>query len=112
MLLIIVKMLKKRLGIEAFERDWDGFRCLKDYFRISSTLIIPEGCEKVGYRAFKCCKKLEKVVIPKSVTEIRGWAFWGCGNATITLKKLKEEFKYISPDAFDYCKDVKEKIRN
>ena len=107
-LLVTLDMLKKKLGIEAIERGWLGIRCLKDYFRISSTLTIPEGCERVGYRAFWGYVGLEKVIILDSVTEIGDWAFCGCKNATITLKKLKEEFKYIGSGALVGCKDVKE----
>ena len=107
-----VKMLKKKLGINAIECNWPDDDCsLKDYFKISSTLIIPEGCEKVGYAAFWYCKELIKVVIPESVEEIRSGAFSGCCRATIILGKPKNEFK-IGYNAFDYAKDVKEEVRN
>ena len=42
-------MLKKKLGIESVERNWSvsaGY--LIDYYKIPSSLVIPEGCEKVG----------------------------------------------------------------
>ena len=47
-------MLKKRLGLEAIERDnsFTGGVSVKTYFKIPSTLIIPEGCEKIGAGAF------------------------------------------------------------
>lgn len=36
-------MLKKKLGIEAVERDW---QLLLDYYKIPTTLNITEGCER------------------------------------------------------------------
>ena len=114
MLLVIVGMLKKKLGINAIERYWCGSllkRAVPYYFKVPSALIISEGCKKIGERAFEYCDRLEKVVIPKSVERIGDCAFWGCKNATITLKKHKSEFEYLNSTAFEDCKDVKEKIR-
>lgn len=105
-------MLKKRLGIEAFERDWCWNNRLVNYFKVSLTLIIPESVGKIGLDAFCCCRKLKKVVIPKSVKRIEDNAFWGCDKATIILKKPRCEFKFIGECAFKLCKDVKEKIRS
>lgn len=46
-------MLKKRLGAEAIEMGWPDDDCnLEDYYKVPSSLIIPEGCEKVGRRVF------------------------------------------------------------
>ena len=111
-------MLKKKLGIECIERDDWAFYNIEDYFKISSTLIIPEGCKKIGDWAFEYCDRLEKVIIPESVERIGIKAFWKCRNATVILKKPKREFKEIEEDAFFWCdvwvedKDVKEKTGN
>ena len=127
-------MLKKKLGTEAIERDWCENKRLTCCFKISPTLIIPEGCEKIGDYAFKECNieeviipgsvriigvasfewcyNLKKVVIPKSVEEIREDAFYDCMKATIILKKHKKDFKYIDDWAFGYCKYVKKEIRS
>ena len=64
-------MLKKRIGIEAIEKDWS----LRKYFKIPTSLIIPEGCEFVGTWTFYFCDNIEKVVIPKSVRWIGEGAF-------------------------------------
>lgn len=49
MLLIIVEMLKKKLGINAIEKDWiDRVGSVKNYFKVPPTLIIPEGCKRIG----------------------------------------------------------------
>ena len=106
---MIVEMLKKKLGINAIERDWEIWRNVS-YFKIPSTLIIPEGCKRIGMYAFWGCDKLERVEIPKSVKDIGSWAFGGCRNATITLKKLMKDFDYIERGAFLGVRDVKEEV--
>lgn len=110
--LVVLKMLKKRLGVEAIERKW--IHCVSnigDYFKIPSTLIISDRCVKIGkYAFFKC--NLKKVIIPRSVKSIEYCAFDGCDNAVIILEKPKRTFKYW---AFGSCKDVmyvKEETRN
>lgn len=129
-------MLKKRLGVAGAEIDWYNVKgSLGDYFKVSSTLIIPVNCVKVGRQAFWGCDEIKKVIIPEgveyigrsafnlcknlkevripgSVVEIGDWAFCDCKKATIILEKPMSEFKYIGPYAFLGCKDVKEKIRS
>ena len=61
-------MLKKKIGPEAIEKNWPASNvCLCDYYKIPSTLIIPEGCERIGMCAFWGCKKLREVTIPKNI---------------------------------------------
>ena len=128
-------MLKKRLGVECIERKWWSNRNLKDYFKITSPLIIPESCVRIGVCAFwECwwlekvkisesvkvigedafykCYNLKKVEIPKSVERIEHYAFGYCYNSKITLRKSESEFKEIASNAFWECKDVKEEIRS
>ena len=128
-------MLKKKLGPEAIERNWSvRHNCLIDYFKIPPTLIIPEGVESIGYHAlcysnlkkvvipgsvkyigpcaFWKCKKLEEVIISESVKRIGYEAFYYCSNATIILKKRREDFEKIGLNAFAGCNDVKEEIRS
>ena len=129
-------MLKKRLGIEAIERNWFYiFGNIEDYFKIPSSLTIPEGCERIGEIAFSECEKLrevtfpesvewigyasfsdcvglKKVVIPESVDWITDDAFSDCYNAVVILKKWRSEFSGIGWHAFKGCKDVKEEIRS
>ena len=104
----VVKMLKKRLGIEAIESDWSLYR----YFKIPSTLIIPEGCEKITNWAFYDCSWLEKVVISGSVKVIGDCAFNKCKNATIILRKPRRKFKKIAKNTFYSVRDVKEEVGN
>ena len=105
-------MLKKRLGVECIERKWWSNRNLKDYFKITSPLIIPESCVRIGSLAFIGCDKLEKVIIPESVEWIGYCAFYDCKNATIILKKPMSEFGEIGGYVFDGVRNVKEETRN
>lgn len=135
-------MLKKKLGAEAIEKNWDFYGArVEIYFKTPSTIIIPEGCRKVGdwafyycswlkkviisesvksigIAAFSCCRNLEEVIIPESVERIEMIAFDGCigKNTKIILRKMESEFEYISPDAFSNCRRnveyAKEKTRN
>jgi len=128
-------MLKKRLGIEAIEIDWSLCR----YFKIPSTLIIPDSVEVIGRGVFEGCKKLEKVEIPKNIVEIGSWAFdgcerlekiiiprsvknigfcafRGCSNAEVIVEMSKNEFEFKNiPSLFVSCKSVEyveEEIRS
>ena len=103
----VVKMLKKRLGIEAIEIvDWD-YDFIYSYYKIPSTLVIPEGCKKIGKYVFYECWNLKKVVIPGSVDRIGDAAFYGCDDAEVIIEKLESEFKRIGDQAFWECKSVK-----
>ena len=122
-------MLKKKLGIHAIERDWDVISRPYNYYKIPSTLIIPEGVERIGKNAFykyeelekveipgsvntirgnafRGCRKLGKVVIPGNVEKIGEFAFWECKNAEIKLMKLKKKSRRIGPCAFKGCKKL------
>lgn len=57
------------------ERRWVDYI---DYFKISSTLIIPEGCKRIKYSTFWKCRGLKEVIIPESVKSIGREAFMGC----------------------------------
>ena len=99
-------MLKKRLGIECIERDWSWhFKRLKDYYKLPSTLIIPEGCKEIGYYAFCGCEELRDVIIPGSVKEIAREAFFGCINLEkVSIPGSVERIGYAS---FDGCRRLK-----
>lgn len=102
-------MLKKRLGLEAIERNnsFSGGVNVETYFKISPTLIIPEGCVKIGEGAFwGCGTLLEKVIIPKSIEEISGRAFWGCYETKIIIEKPVGKIRCVSAHAFNGCKYV------
>lgn len=95
-------MLKKKLGIEATEREglW-----INPYFKISSTLIIPEGVKEIGLYTFCNCEKLEKVLIPESVKYIRFGSFLDCKK--LREVKIPESVKGIGNIAFCDCHRLK-----
>ena len=68
-------MLKKKLGLNAIEESWFIGGRLAISFKIPSTLIIPEGCERIGVNVLYGCRKLREVIIPKSVERIGIGAF-------------------------------------
>ena len=47
-------------------------------FKLVETLVIPEGVKTIKRQTFDCFGKIEKVIIPDSVEEIEGGAFYGC----------------------------------
>lgn len=99
-------MLKKRLGIEAIEIvDW-SYDFIYSYYKIPSTLVIPEGCKKIGKYVFSGCLNLKKVIIPGSVDRIGDAAFYGCEDAEVIIEKPESEFKRIGDQAFYDCKSV------
>ena len=100
MLLKVAKMLKKKLGPEAIERDWSWIKGLMDCFKIPSSLIIPESVKRTGDYAFDQCWYLRKVEIPRSVEEIGGAAFRGCNLEEV---EIPEGCKYIGSNSFCGC---------
>lgn len=88
MLLKVVGMLRKKLGIEAIEADYElgeDLNFIENTYKIPSSLVIPEGCKKIGRNAFVQCVKLDEVIIPGSVESIGSGSFWNC----IYLKTVK-----------------------
>jgi len=102
-------MLKKKLGINAIERDWSNdFGSLKNYFKVSTLIIIPEGCVEIGCCAFWNCNKVREVVIPESVEVIRLKAFSYCWD----LKKVSipKSVREIGRLAFERCSMLEEVV--
>ena len=99
------------------KRFKDGYRrelrtSYKSYIGFSETPIIsvefPKTIEKIGSRAFKECKELEKVDLSStSLVEIGDWAFWGCDK--LTKVELPDTVKVIGESAFSGC-DKLEKV--
>lgn len=98
-------MLKKKLGINAIEREWNPICNPYKYYKIPTTLIIPEGVKEIGRFAFYRCERLREVVIPGSVKKIGDWAFKDCEDVEIKLEKLKKS-RLIERFAFASCKKL------
>ena len=102
-------MLKKRLGIEAIEINWNTkIDYIYDYFKIPTSLIIPDGCKRIGNSAFECCKSLREVIIPKSVKWIDGNAFSNCKKLEKVI--ISEGVEEIWHHAFDSCDKLKKVV--
>lgn len=102
-------MLKKRLGAEAIEMGWPDDNCkLGDYYKVPSSLIIPENCEKIGHRVFTNCTSLKEVIISEGCKSIGIESFSGCRK----LEKLviREGVTVIELSAFSDCKELREVI--
>lgn len=97
-------MLKKKLGLNAIERDWNVVFNPRYYYNIPSTLAIPDGCKRVGNSAFRDCSKLKKVEIPGSVKDIGRFAFEKCNIGEI---KIPNSCVWIDDYAFWECKKLK-----
>lgn len=50
------------------------------YYGIDKIFKVKTGTKIIGKSAFYEIKSLQKVILPKSVCEIRDWAFWECDN--------------------------------
>ena len=67
-----------------------------------SSVIIPEGEKALDEDSFIECKEMVSVVIPKSVTQIKGNPFWCCPNlSSITVARGNRKF-----DSRDGCNAI------
>ena len=101
---------------------WDGeLKCLSPYFiydnkvlfdkdkskiiafrdKDTTSYVIPDGVNSIGYCAFSGCKSLTSLVIPDSVTSIGDNAFWGCSALTDIV--LSDRITSIGGSAFRGC---------
>lgn len=74
---------------------WDGF---KDEIR---RLVLPDGLNSIGNRAFFDCNNLTTVTIPNSVKEIGAYAFGNCDS--LAMLKLGSRVEIIGVGAFQNC---------
>jgi hypothetical protein len=81
----------REIGSEAFSKRWATY-----HLDPITSITLPAGLTKIGYRAFEGSTMLASVVIPDTVTEIGDEAFARCGTAsydrnyglaTVTLPK-------------------------
>ena len=76
---------------------------LTKYTGKSSTVVVPDGIQTIATDAFKNNAYVTSVVIPKSVTRIEPYAFWGCSVSKVTLGAGLTE---IGDYAFANCKKL------
>lgn len=70
------------------------------------TVVIPEGVECIGWKAFFGCKSLKEINLPKSLREIKAEAFCGCENIERII--VPDNVYMISDNAFERCRGLKE----
>ncbi len=68
------------------------------------SVILPEGLEEIGYRAFENCAGLKSVTLPQSLRSIKSSAFCGC--ASLNDVVLPEGLNYLEPLAFKGCSSL------
>ena len=69
--------------------------------RSATSVTVPEGCTKIGDRAFYYWRTLTDVDMPETVTYIGSYAFYYC--TSLTLTSLPSGVTYIGDSAFGYC---------
>ena len=94
-----------------------------NYYRVTNDkiidVVIPEGITSIGYSAYRNCKNIETLKLPKTLQEISESAFKGCDKlGSITYAGTKVEWDNIilgiqafassgwfHEDKIVYCKD-------
>ena len=79
----------------------DGKTVLGVYDKEISSVVIPDGIEIIGERAFEDCTLLKEVVIPETVKHIERVAFRGC--KCLHSINLPSQLKVIEDFVFDKC---------
>ena len=77
-----------------------GHDAFKDC-RWLTSVTIPKGVTSIGRAAFHSCHGLTSVTIPQSVQTIGGGTFWGCGS--LEKVTIPEKVASIGNAVFSYC---------
>ena len=100
---IRVPQYVRRIGESAFEGCRAGV--VTDNFDGDTTrtpsleIVLPEGVEEIGGRAFACLEGLSEVAIPGSVLELPPDAFDGCEGCLVMFRSVKAKDAFA--DAFE-----------
>ncbi|MBQ6108513.1 MAG: leucine-rich repeat domain-containing protein, partial [Thermoguttaceae bacterium] len=82
-----------------------GKTVLSKYLGSDANVVIPEGVEAIGSKAFFGCGFVKSVTIPETVTEIGPWAFAGCG--ALESVNIPPCVTKIEPGTFSGCTSLK-----
>lgn len=75
-----------------------------------TTLVLPEGINRIGYSMFAECKKLTSVTFPSTLKNINNGAFSKCEN--LTEVNFPENAKiYYDYDVFEGCSKLSLKLK-
>ena len=85
----------------------DAFRATTDddMCSILKSIVIPKGVTYIGKYAFYGCENLTSITIPEGVTYIGKYAFYGC--ESLTSITIPESVTDIAHEAFPSLKSVK-----
>ncbi len=72
---------------------------------IEGKVIIPEGIEYIGDRAFENCSKITEIILPESIIGIGEGAF--LNNNLINTLSFPNKIEKICPNAFFGCSKIK-----
>jgi len=84
---------------------YQGVQNLKKYNGSKEKVVIPDGIERIGNKAFSKCKNVKEVVIPGSVKCISACAFQNM--ADLEKVTFSEGLEIIEHEAFQGCKKLK-----
>ncbi len=70
----------------------------------STTATIPDGVGFIGFEAFRDCQMFRTIVVPNTVTDIRGGAFYNC--VLLAEVTLSNSITLIPERCFGYCNSL------
>lgn len=86
-----------------FLLDEDDETRLEKYHGSAKDVVIPEGIEVICEHAFMM-QEITSVVMPETVAELEGCAFWGCKQ--LKSVQLPSSLEKIGEDAFYSCESL------
>jgi len=69
-----------------------------------TSVVLPEGLQKVGWAAFERCSNLESVTFPEGLQEVGSGAFYWC--SSLTSVTLPEGLTQVGSNAFRGCSNL------
>lgn len=81
---------------------------IMEYFGDGGELIIPEGVRDIFFEVFEHNRKITKVTIPGSISDLTSFAFSGCPALTEAI--LSEGVSLIGFCAFENCTALKKVV--
>lgn len=83
--------------------DSAGYLLLNEKYPDTKIIVLPDTITWIGSYSFADCNKIEKIIIPTTVTDIHKNAFQNCTNLTINIP---ETVTSIGTDVFLNVKEV------
>ena len=88
--------------------SWDFYSVFRDNAEITSfdELKYFIGMTYIPESAFNTCTNLSSITLPRTITEVKGWALFGC--TSLTSIDIPEGVKAIGQSAFYGCSSLTE----